>query len=260
MPQLLHKSWFIAICQALIGHKLKLPVALGPNFLTHKVILQPAGRRNPIAGRMKRAASRQIAPAQKTLEIGRINALVKKWPMGKGDDFARKSKTMGIMRIKKRLFPKTVTGKDNDTFSGIKNRHGEHTVKKRKAVTAISKIGPKQCLRVRMAGCEDMPVLLKTPADLKMVVDLTVVNKNNTARTIPHGLLAAGKINDGQAPVSKMHRAVCEKALSIWASMREGRCHGLEMLICAISDKSGNTTHNKIYSAFCEKLTSSLVT
>jgi hypothetical protein len=76
-------------------------------------------------------------------------------------------------------------------------------------------------LGVRVAGAKDVTELHEFVTELDVVVDLTIEDDPDRSILIPHRLMAAGNINDRQAPVTEMHAKlfINPKAFSVGPAM-----------------------------------------
>ena len=103
-------------------------------------------------------------------------------------------------------------------------------------------------------GAERVAAGLEIAAQLAMVVDLAVEDDPHRAVFVGHRLIAAGAIDDGQAPVAERQPRRVEVAAAVGAAMVEpvghrpdGRGHVFGQ-VAVEGHKAANAAHAELYS------------
>jgi hypothetical protein len=80
---------------------------------------------------------------------------------------------------------------------------------------------------------------------LGMIVELAVEHDADLAVLVPHRLVAGGKINDREPPMTEEHTPdlVDMKAVAIGSAMRQRSRHALQIGAAAAARESGQAAH-----------------
>src|SRR5580698_9569953 len=155
--------------------------------------------------------------------------------------------------IVERLNPQPVPCTEQLLPSGIPDGECKHAPQQRQAVRAVFFVGVEDGLGVGMRLIA-MPGLFERRPESGMVVDLAIESDPEGAGfaglgVIIHGLVAALKVDDAQAPLAQMCPGVVVKAEIVGSAMAYRICHAPQDSNRAVggrySDKSGNPAHDK---------------
>ena len=102
----------------------------------------------------------------------------------------------------------------------IGDREREHAVEALDAGVAVLLVGVDDGFGVGL-GAERWPRASQVAAQLAVVVDLAVEDDPDRAVLVGHRLLAAGAVDDGQAPVAERHPRRVKVAAAVGAAMVE---------------------------------------
>ena len=144
-----------------------------------------------------------------------------------GLDFAAPNQTAALMLVVQRLDAEDIARQHQLLFLGIPDGDGKHAAQALEHARAPCLIAMHDGLGVAV-GLELIAHALKLGAQLLKVVNLAVERDGHAAIGVLHGLVAALKVDDGQAAKAHRHIIVNEKALIIRAAMDNAIRHVLD--------------------------------
>ena len=155
--------------------------------------------------------------------------------------------TRGQDAVEQRLDAETVARQEQAAGVAVVQGKGEHAAEAVDAALAPLLPGIKNDLGVAV-GAEVVAQGRQLAGQLAEVVDLAVVDHAQIAVGAEHGLLAAGQVDDRQAPVGQAHPGGEVQATLVGAAVELRLVHGLEQgaiglaLLCQVED-AGDTAH-----------------
>ena len=164
-----------------------------------------------------------------------------------GLDLAAPDQTAALMLVVQRLDAKDIAGEHQLLFLGIPDGDGEHAAQALEHARAPGLVTMHDGLGVAV-GLELVAHALKLGTQLLEVVDLAVERDGHAAIGVLHGLVAALKVDDGQATKAHCHIIVNEKALIIRAAMDNAIRHVLDDgAIDALVEINGGESHESAH-------------
>jgi hypothetical protein len=104
-----------------------------------------------------------------------------------------------------RLLPETILCEIQAFCAAINDGKREHAIQARCQPLTPLLVTVNENLRVGMTGAKHLTEPKELLAQFDVVVDLAVEDYPDSSILIPHRLMAAGNINDSQAPMAEMH-------------------------------------------------------
>ena len=164
-----------------------------------------------------------------------------------GLDLAAPDQTIALMLIVQRLDTEDVARKHQLLFLSVPNGDGEHAAQALEHARAPGLIAMHDGLGVAV-GLKLVAHTLKLGTQLLEIVDLAVERDSHAAIGVLHGLVAALKVDDGQAAKAHSHIIVYEKALIIRAAMDNAIRHVLDDgAIDALVEINGGESHESAH-------------
>ena len=164
-----------------------------------------------------------------------------------GLDLATPDETTAFMLVVQRLDSEDIARKHQLLFLGIPDGDGEHAAQTFEHARSPGFIAMHDGLGVAV-GLELVAHALKLGTQLLEVVDLAVERDSHAAIGVLHGLVAALKVDDGQAAKAHCHIIVNEKALIIRAAMDNAIRHVLnDGAIDALVEINGGESHESAH-------------
>ena len=153
--------------------------------------------------------------------------------------------------IKKGLFAKAVAGAEQTALLVVPQGKGKHAVKAGQTVRPPYAVAFKNDFRVG-TGLKLSAKGGQLFLEFGIIVYFTVEGDGHLAIGAVHGLAAAGKVDDGEPPVSKADRAAAPLSFTVGAAMGHAIGHGLDPLPGFGSERRGVNLANARYTAhFC---------
>ena len=164
-----------------------------------------------------------------------------------GLDLATPDQTTALMLVVQRLDAEDIARQHQLLFLGIPDGDGEHAAQTLEHARSPGFIAMHDGLGVAV-GLELVAHALKLGTQLLEVVDLAVERDSHAAIGVLHGLVAALKVDDGQAAKAHCHIIVNEKALIIRAAMDNAIRHILDDgAIDALVEINGGESHESAH-------------
>ena len=115
------------------------------------------------------------------------------------------------------------------------------------AIVTILLIGMNNGFCVTIRG-KVMTTLLKFFLKLTIVIDFPVENNEDVLLFVEDGLMAAGKVNNGEAAHTQCSPITYPYSLIVWPTVANGLAHALYELLCAVTatlsvNKSSYSAH-----------------
>src|SRR5690242_2200872 len=139
-------------------------------------------------------------------------------------NFRREGKKSSAGEVVQRLDAEPVTRTEQRSSLRVPDRERKHPAEIFYAIRAVFFICVNDCLGVA-ACCVAMSRLLEFRTKRRMIENLTVVGDPDRARFVRHRLVAAGKIDNAEPPMSEIGDSVLVNALPVRAAMADGVHH-----------------------------------
>ena len=138
-----------------------------------------------------------------------------------------KDEDCGRVGVVERLLADPVAGQQQGPARTVPEGKGEHAPEMLDAVGPILFVGVEDDLGVAV-GCEAVPLGLEAGAEFLEVVDFAVEGDPDGLVLVGHGLPAAVKVDDAQAPLAEPDLAVDVDALSVRSAVGDVGTHSFQ--------------------------------
>src|SRR3954451_18538103 len=109
------------------------------------------------------------------------------------------------MQVIERLFAETIPGQEQATCSLVVHREGEHAVQSSWKLFPPLLVAVHEHFGVGVITAEDVTALDERATEFGVVVNLAIENHANSAILVPHRLMPAGHVNDGEPAMAQEH-------------------------------------------------------
>ncbi len=165
-----------------------------------------------------------------------------------GLDFGSKGQIPAIPGVVQRLLAHPVPGQKHPAALPVPEGNGEHALQMFQAVRAPLLVGAQDDLGVA-ARAEGLPQALQLPLEVLEIIDFPVKDHSQTAVQGNHGLLPAGKIDDGKSAMPQGGFFVRVHTLLVRAAMGQNPGHlphptaSGRRVMTLKGDESGDAAH-----------------
>ncbi len=150
----------------------------------------------------------------------------------------------------KRLDSQPVARAKQTPLASVPDGEREHPAEQLQALGPMFLVGVENCFRVGTRAIAMAGALQRRP-QLRMVVDLAVVNDRQRPGFVQHGLVAAGYIHDAQPAMPQMGELIVIEAKIVRSAMSKGLGHPTKVRHAARirprGDKTSHPAHVAVY-------------
>ena len=203
-------------------------------------------RRQPVDASVEGPGVWDMSKVAKQIERNRFlrGGQVDTRQLEQGGDLRGDRDAAGECAVNQRLLAQPVSCAEQRPGFGIVEREGEHPVQPLDAAFAQFLVKVQDDLGIAVRR-KPPPLRLQLPAQLRVVVDFSVVAERQFPRGGGHGLVAArAEVEDAQPPVRQAGGLVrrYEDAVVVGAAVREARGHRTQQIAAAFRrPRQGNT-------------------
>jgi hypothetical protein len=164
------------------------------------------------------------AARQVLLQRGRVEAAGQVGQREERLQLGREREPPVVERVDERLDPERVAGEDEPAARAVPQREREHPAQPGDEARPALLVQVDDDLRVA-ARAQPVPAPGQLVAQPPEAVDLAVADRAHVARLVDDGLVAAGGVDEREAPHRQRDRAVLQLARAVGSPVGQGRGH-----------------------------------